>query len=138
MSEAYAKPLPHPDRDGRPFWEGLREGELRVQRCVGCAAHRWPPREVCHRCRSLESEWVALSGRGRVTSWVRTHQLFMPAFRDDVPYDVVQVALEEDSGLRLMGRLTPGGVPSGGLRVRARFVTITDEVTLLHWEPTQD
>ena len=135
MSEAApAKPLPFPDRDSQGFWAGLREGELRVQRCRGCGALRWPPRGVCHRCRGFDSEWVALSGRGRVVSWVRTHQVFAPAWRDDVPYDVVQVALDEQDDLQLIGRLD-GARPEGGLRVRARFVRVDAEHTLLHWEP---
>ena len=135
MSEAApSKPLPHPDRDSQPFWAGLREGELRVQRCRGCGALRWPPRAVCNRCRGFDSEWTALSGRGRVVSWVRTHQVFAPAWRGDVPYDVVQVALDEQEDLQLIGRLE-GARAEGDLRVRARFVRVDPEHTLLHWEP---
>jgi uncharacterized OB-fold protein len=131
---APAKPLPHPDRDSQPFWAGLCAGELRVQRCRGCGALRWPPRAVCDRCRGFDSEWIALSGRGRVVSWVRTHQVFAPAWRDDVPYDVVQVALDEQEDLQLIGRLE-GARAEGSLRVRARFVRVDAEHTLLHWEP---
>ena len=138
MSEAApAKPLPFPDRDSQPFWEGLRAGELRVQRCGGCGALRWPPRALCHRCRSFEHEWIALSGRGRVVSHVRTHQVFAPAWRDDVPYEVVTVALDEQEDLQLVGRLE-GARAEGGLPVRARFVQVDPEHALLHWEPTQD
>ncbi len=134
MSEPVAKPLPRPDRDSEPFWKGLREGELRVQRCRGCGALRWPARAVCNRCRSLASDWIALSGRGRIVSWVRTHQAFSPAWRDEVPYDVVLVALEEQEDLQLVGRLE-NARPEPGLAVRARFVRVDAAVTLLHWVP---
>jgi len=134
VSEALAKPLPQPDRDSEPFWRGLREGELRVQRCRGCGALRWPPRAICNRCRGFDCEWLALSGRGRVTSWVRTHQAFLPAWREAVPYDVVQVALDEQDDLQLIGCLE-GAAPERDLPVRARFVRASDAVTLLHWEP---
>ena len=134
MSEAVAKPLPHPDRDSEPFWRGLREGELRVQRCRACAALRWPPRAICNRCHAFDAEWIALSGRGRVASWVRNHQAFSPAWRGELPYDVVLVALEEQDDLRLVGRLE-GASPEPDLPVRARYVRIDDAVTLLHWEP---
>ena len=133
MSGAEAKPLPVPDRDSAPFWRGLREGALRVQRCRACGALRWPPRAVCNRCYAFDSEWIALSGRGRIVSWVRTHQAFAPAWRDEVPYDVVRVALDEQEDLQLLGRLE-GAPPAAGLPVRARFVRVDDAVTLLHWE----
>lgn len=134
MSDAVAKPLPIPDRDSEPFWRGLREGALRVQRCRGCGALRWPPRAVCNRCHGFACEWIALSGRGRIVSWVRTHQVFAPAWRDEVPYDVVLVALDEQEDLQLVGRLE-GATPEAGLAVRARFARVDDAVTLLHWEP---
>ena len=138
MSDAAPpKPLPHPDRDSQPFWAGLRERELRVQRCLGCQALRWPPRAICNRCRGFGFEWIALSGRGRIVSWVRTHQVFAPAWRDDVPYDVVQVALDEQQDLQLIGRLD-GAAPERDLRVRARFVQVDEGVTLLHWEAERD
>jgi uncharacterized OB-fold protein len=134
VSEGVAKPLPHPDRDSEPFWRGLREGALRVQRCRGCGALRWPPRAICNRCHRFDGEWIALSGRGRIVSWVRNHQPFSPAWRGELPYDVVLVALEEQDDLRLVGRLE-GAAPAPDLPVRARFVRVTDAVALLHWEP---
>ena len=138
MSDAApAKPLPHPDRDSQPFWAGLHARELRVQRCLGCAALRWPPRAICNRCHGFGCEWIALSGRGRIVAWVRTHQVFAPAWRDDVPYDVVQVALDEQPDLQLIGRLE-GTSPEADLRVRARFVQVDDRTTLLHWELVRD
>jgi uncharacterized OB-fold protein len=134
VSDAAGKPLPLPDRDSKPFWRGLREGALRVQRCSSCHALRWPPRELCNRCHGFASEWIALSGRGRIVSWVRTHRAFAPAWREEVPYDVVLVEQDEQEDLQLIGRLD-GAEPVAGLRVRARFVRVDDAVTLLHWEP---
>jgi uncharacterized OB-fold protein len=134
VSASASKPLPLPDRDSEPFWRGLREGALRVQRCRGCGALRWPPRAVCNRCHGFDAEWIALSGRGRIVSWVRNHQAFSPAWRDELPYDVVLVALEEQDDLRLVGRLE-GAAPEPDLPVRARFVRVTEEIALLHWEP---
>ena len=59
--------LPDPDdEDGKPFWDGTARGELMVQKCSGCGRRRIPPRPMCPDCRSLENEWVRLSGKGRV------------------------------------------------------------------------
>jgi len=134
VSEGAGKPLPHPDRDSQPFWEYLRAGELRVQRCAGCGRLRWPARAVCNACHGFEAEWVPLSGRGRIVSWVRNQRAFAPAWQAEVPYVVVQVALAEQDDLQMIGRLE-GTAPAGGLPVRARLVRASDEVTLVYWEP---
>ena len=35
MSE-YLKPLPTLNKDNRPFWEGCKQGKLRMQCCGAC------------------------------------------------------------------------------------------------------
>jgi hypothetical protein len=135
VSAATERPLPFPDRDSAPFWEGVRQGELRLQRCNRCGRRRWPPRAVCNACHSFEASWVQASGRGRVVSWVRTHQVFLPAFRDEVPYTVIQVALEEQPDVCMIGRLRGGAEPRAGLAVRAVFTDAAPEVALVDWEP---
>jgi len=135
VSDEYLKPLPRPDRDSQPYWEFIRKGELRLQCCDRCGTWRFPPRAICGRCHSFDSTWTATRGLGRVTSWITTHQVFAPAFRSEVPYHVVQVALDEQPDLILPGQLVPGAQPGADLRVRARFHGVTDGVTLLFWEP---
>lgn len=135
MSGSYAKPIPQEDRDSKPYWEFIRRGEFRLQRCSACGTWRWPPRALCGRCRSFESDWLRVSGLGRVTSWITTHQIFGPAYRDDVPYHVVQVTLDEQPDLILPGQLVPGAEPRADLRVRATTREIASGVTLPFWEP---
>lgn len=132
-----AKPLPHPDRDSAPFWAAARAGELRLQRCDGCGAWRFPPRAICERCGSFASTWTRTSGRGRVTTWITTHRPFSAAFRDEVPYHVIAVALEEQAECVLLGNLLGGGEPSAGLRVRAVFVPVSDSAALVQWQPDE-
>jgi uncharacterized OB-fold protein len=137
MSEVPQQILPTIDRDSVPFWEGTRAGELRVQRCRSCGAYRWPARAICNRCRSFDADWVLLSGRGKVVSWVTTHQVFARAFRDEVPYHTVQVQLSEQEDLQIVGRLTSDlVVPHAGMEVEAEFRSVTDDVTLVFWRPT--
>jgi uncharacterized OB-fold protein len=136
MSELPPKPLPIPDRDSLPFWEGVRAGELRVQRCRGCGAYRWPARAICNRCHSFDADWVVLSGRGVVRSWVTTHQPFAPAFKDDLPYHTVLVELAEQDDLQMIGRLTdPSVEPRAGMEVRASFEPVAEHTTLVYWRP---
>ena len=138
MSDSPSRPLPHPDRDSAPFWQALREGELRLQRCANCGALRFPPRAVCNRCASFETEWVPLSGRGTVASWVRTHQVFAPAYREAVPYWNVQVTLDEQDDVQWIGGWRGDAEPRFGQPVRARLVALDDEHTIVDWEPAPE
>ncbi len=134
-----AKPVPAPDRDSLPFWEGVSAGELRVQRCLGCGALRWPARAICNRCRSFETEWTKLSGAGSVTSWITTRRGFSPAFEADLPYSVVLVQLAEQDDIQMIGRLSPPEVePCEGLPVEAVFETVAEGTTLVFWRPVSE
>jgi uncharacterized OB-fold protein len=128
-------PEPMPDLDSQPFWDGLAAGELRVQRCVKCRALRWPARAICNRCGSFEAEWIACAGQGVVSSWIRTHQVFAPAYRDRVPYVVVRIALAEQADIRLIGGWPSERDPIVGEAVEARFVRRPSGTTVLDWAP---
>jgi len=128
-------PEPMPDEDSKPFWEGLGAGELRLQTCRGCGALRWPARAICNRCASFEAEWVACKDDGIVWSWIRTHQVFAPAFRERVPYVVVQVGLVLQPDIRLIGGWHADRDPLVGEVVTARYVRRASGTTVLDWAP---
>ncbi len=128
-------PEPMPDLDSQPFWDGLAEGELRVQRCTRCRALRWPARAICNHCASFDAEWIACTGRGIVSSWIRTHQVFAPAFRERVPYVVVRVTLAEQADIRLIGGWQAERDPVVGEAVVARFVRRPSGTAVLDWTP---
>jgi uncharacterized protein len=129
-------PLPDVDHPiTRPFWEGCRGGELRIQRDPATGEHHWPPKPSSFRGAPLE--WVAASGRGTIFSYVVAHEPFLPALRHLLPLVLALVELEE--GPRLVGYMvgcTPAEVRFG-LPVRVRFKVLTDRVTLPVWEPDQ-
>ena len=60
---------------------------------------------MCPGCRSIESDWKAVCGRGRIWSFVVAHPPLLPAYAELAPYPVVTVELEEDASLRLVGNL---------------------------------
>jgi uncharacterized OB-fold protein len=127
------KPLPTPDRDSAPYWDGVAAGELRLQRCTDCGAWRWPARTICNRCRSFAAEWMKASGLGTVLSWIRTHQLFIRSFQDDIPYVTVEVQLDEQDDIRLIGQMAdPRLEPRIGQRVQAEC---TRDPALVVWRP---
>lgn len=135
MFGAIEKPLPRPSEDSAPFWEAAFRGELRMQRCGPCGHLRFPPSLLCPRCLSDAAEWVALSGRGRIYSWVVVHQSQHPAFNPDAPYNVVIVELDE--GPRLHGNLigTPPDEIRIGMAVEVVFEDATPAVTLAKFKP---
>ena len=93
------------DGEAKPFWEGTARGELLVQKCGDCGRMRIPPRPMCPDCRSLAKDWVPLSGKGRVWSFVVAHPPLLPAYMEFAPYNVITVELDEDPSLRLVGNL---------------------------------
>ena len=129
------KPLPRPTEDSAPFWEAAARGELRMQRCSDCGHVRFPPAILCARCLSEKSEWVALSGRGTVYSWIVVHQSQHPAFNADVPYNVAIIELDE--GWHMLTNII-GCAPADvaiGMRVVVQFVPVSDTITLPMFVP---
>jgi uncharacterized OB-fold protein len=131
----YLKPLPPVTNLNRPYWDGLRDGVLRMQRCASCSLVRYPPAPVCPRCWSEEHEWAELSGRGTVSSWVVFHQAYLRGYEDEVPFNVAEVTLEE--GPRLITNLVDVDLDDirAGMPVEVVFDPVTDEVTLAKFRP---
>ncbi|GAA1900119.1 Zn-ribbon domain-containing OB-fold protein [Streptantibioticus ferralitis] len=135
--------LPVPDQDGAPFWEFAARGELRVQVCGACGRLRFPPRPCCPHCQSFDSAWRAMSGRGRIWSYVLPHPPLLPGYAAQAPYNAVIVELAEDPGIRLVGNVVAApaaalnSVDTSRLRigaaVRACFHEIPEGVTVPRW-----
>jgi uncharacterized protein len=97
-----------PQADGRdiPFWDGLVEGRLLIQRCPACGTWVWPAQWNCPECHRFSPDWTEVEPRGRVFSWTRTHQKFSAEFAELTPYISVVVELPLDSHpRRLLGLL---------------------------------
>lgn len=138
---------PVPTEESRPYWEGARAGELRMQACSSCDRPRFPPRPMCPWCRSTARDWRAMSGAGTVWSFVVAHPPLLPAYEAQAPYAVITVCLDEDPTLRLVGTLVDGSPEAGlgaadpagvaiGQRVRAVFADWDDELTVVRWRRT--
>ena len=130
-----AKPIPAITPDMRPFYEGAARRELRVQRCRGCGALRFPARALCSNCLSSDAEWVPVSGRGEIYSFNVMHQVYHPGFAAEVPYAVVLVKLEE--GPKMVSNVV--GIDAHAVRigmpVRVVFEPLSDEITLPKFTP---
>ncbi|HAC17639.1 MAG TPA: hypothetical protein DDY93_14105 [Dehalococcoidia bacterium] len=129
MTTQYQKPTPEINDENRAFWEGCRQGELRVQKCSNCGhiRHLSP---ACPQCLKAEHEWVAASGRGTVYSWIVVHQRYNRAFEEDLPYNVTIVELDE--GPRMVTSLVDveNQDIKAGTPVEVVFDRVTEEITL--------
>src|SRR5688500_6942344 len=122
------RPLPYPDHLTGPYWTAAREGALSLPRCEDCGRAHFYPRPACLFCGAERIVWKPASGRGSVYSFSVVHRAPGPAFAADVPYVVAIIATEE--GPHLLSRVV-GIAPDKvriGLRVKARFEAISDEV----------
>ncbi|WP_375396612.1 Zn-ribbon domain-containing OB-fold protein [uncultured Sphingomonas sp.] len=136
MSELDRRFLPPGDLPPlhRPFWDGLREHLLLVQRCPNDHL-RFIPTEICPRCGSQEWEWQPLSGRGEVYTYTVVHRGPTLAYQADIPYVIAHVALAE--GPRMIANLT-GCAPAAvciGMAVQIEFYDAGEGWTLYRFVP---
>jgi uncharacterized protein len=124
-------PRPVPDALSAPFYDAARRGELRFQRCADCGRFRHYPRPTCPHCLSRRFAWELSSGRGTVYAWTIVRGPTLPAFAEKLPYNVVDVLLEE--GVHFVSEVldcAPEEIRAG-MPVAATFVELDDEVTLV-------
>ena len=135
MADSYAKPLPIVDAVSAPYWEAAKRQEFVMQRCDDCARLRFPPTTSCWSCLSPNTTWAALSGRGTVWSFILMHQLYYPAFADELPYPVAVIETEE--GVRLISNLVEVAREDIeiGMAVEVVFEDVTDEFALPKFRP---
>src|SRR5258708_18120322 len=117
------------DSDSRPNWEGLAQGELRIQRCNSCSKAVFYPRSICTHCHADQLSWIVASGKGTIYSYTVAHQAF-GSFAADVPFVVAIVELEE--GARMISRIVdaPRERVKVGTVVRVTFEQVGEDLTL--------
>lgn len=126
--------LPTPTPETAHYWEGARQGELRLQRCDSCKEAYFPPRPFCPECGSREVRVEKASGRGRLYSYVISH---MPAPGMEPPFAIAVVELEE--GPRIMANIleceqTPEALELD-MALEVTFQKVSDEITLPQFRP---
>jgi uncharacterized OB-fold protein len=114
------------DPENRPFFEGARAGELRVQRCRRCGHHQLYARLHCAACGGDALAWTAVPPRGVVYSFTVVRRAPNAAYAADVPYVIALVDL--DAGPRLMGHVVdcPAAEVAVGMPVAVRFARRQD------------
>ena len=128
--------VPKPTPESEHYWEGARQGELRLQACNSCSETYFPPRPFCPKCGSRDVKVVKASGKGRLYSYIINH-LPSPGFTP--PFTVAIVELEE--GPRLMTNLL-GIEPDPAkleldMPLEVTFEKLNDEISLPQFKPAK-
>ena len=131
---ARAKLVPTPET--KHFWEGTREGALRLQRCGRCAHVYFPPRPFCPSCASREVSVFNASGKGRLYSYVIHHRA-VPGFTPTYAIAVVEL----DEGPRMMTNIiecpqTPEALQLD-MKLEVAFHKLDDDITLPLFRPSK-
>ena len=129
------KPLPIPSELAQPFWDALRENELKLQQCQGCSVHIHPPKIICPRCHGRRFEWARVKPTGHVYSYTIVHRAPIPAFKPDVPYAVALVDIEGTEARLLSNLLAPLDQIQVGMPVDLVFDKASDDITLFRFKP---
>ncbi|MGI8549900.1 MAG: Zn-ribbon domain-containing OB-fold protein [Dehalococcoidia bacterium] len=137
MPEAPRKPLPIATPETQPFWDGLKQHELRLQRCPACGNKAYfYPRPFCPTCFSWDVEWFTATGKAKLHTYEIVHRA-PAAFRDMAPYVLAVVELEE--GPRMMTNLVdiepdPSQLPID-MPLEIVYDDVSESVTLPKFRP---
>ena len=118
-----------------PFWDSLKEHQIKVQKCDNCGAFRYVPKEICNKCLSTEATWTPISGDGEVYTFTVIRRAPTPAYQEDAPYAIVHVEMAE--GFRMVGTLMDGDpeAVTVGQKVKVAYDDVTSDWTLLRFQP---
>jgi len=123
------RPVPAIDPVSQPYWEFTLDGVLSIQHCGSCGSTQFYPRPICVTCGAVPA-LVPASGRGTVHTFSIIRQNGMQPFKQQLPYVVAIVELEE--GPRLMSNIIDCDVDAVeiGSAVEVEFVRLNDEAAL--------
>ncbi len=133
----WKKPVPRVDPESKPFWEACRRHELYVQQCQSCDDYYYYPRHLCPYCHSDHTQWVRVSGKGKIYSFTVTYQHGGVGFRDQLPFVLAYVELEGTNGVKMLSNIVqcePDKVAIN-MPVKVNFVDVNDEIAVPVFKP---
>jgi uncharacterized OB-fold protein len=140
MSERFfpdSMPPPMANTTTLPWWEAAAEHRLVVQRCTTCEHTRHPPAPICPECRSMESDWKEVPGKGEVYTYTTVHRPV--AGNMELPFLIAVIALEESGGLRMISNLvdvSPEDVEIG-MPVELVWEDMSDDLAMPRFKPAK-
>ena len=106
-------------------------------KCGDCGHLRFPPQLMCPNCTSVNTEWIKLSGKGKVYTWTVVYPPVLPAFENVTPYNVIMVQLDED--LKMISSIVDceNDDIEIGMPVEVLFDKVSDDITLPRFRPVK-
>lgn len=131
---AWMGPLPRPTPVSRPFWEAARQRRLLIQRSCKTGRYVFYPRAVSPFGTDDELAWTEVSGRGHVHAFAIAREATAPHLAAQVPYVIAIIELDE--GPHLTANIVGEGAEDVevGSRVRAEFIDIAPDLTLVQFQ----
>jgi hypothetical protein len=127
-------PVVHPESE--PYWRGLGQGRLQLQRCDSCQTVRFPIAPVCWNCGSLDHTWIDVPTAGTVATAVTIQRATGDQlWAQEVPFVTAQVDMA--GGYRLPGRIIGADDPKPGLAVEAAYLSANDGYGVLCFVPAE-
>ena len=111
-----------------PFWEALARSRLVLPRCSVCGQWQWYPETNGTDCTGGELRWEEVPTSGTIYSFTRVHRSFLPGGRDQVPFVVALIDLDDVAGPRLVANLDDSDQLAIGSKVTARFEPLATRV----------
>src|SRR5262249_26328687 len=119
------KPLPVITRLNETFWRLTRQSIFSLQTCVACGHQHVPESPICPRCLSDDQDWRPASGEGSLEAWADFHRAYWDGFKDELPYRVCLVRLNEGP-LFVSNLVGPQDAVRIGAPVRVSFKRISE------------
>jgi hypothetical protein len=131
-------PVPQPTDITRPFWDGLREGKVRLQYSPSSRQWVFYPRVLAPGTLADDLEWRDISGSGTIYTYTIAYRATAPAWNGRLPQIIAVV--ETDEGARIPTELVD--VKPDDVRVGMRVAPVFDrtaggESVLLKFRPAQ-
>lgn len=124
--------LPVPDEASAPYWEACSRHQLALPRCSACGQFTLPPDLTCPHCHTAQPAWTfePVKTGGTVRTWTVMRHSFLQGF--DLPHVLVDVELDQQADLRMIGKLVDGAnVPLAiGDRVSVVFEDLGEGISL--------
>jgi uncharacterized OB-fold protein len=132
-------PIPLATELDRPFWDGLRQERLLLQRCRACHRFQWGPEWICHRCQNFDLAYIEVPPEGRIYSYQRVWHPVHPALQTQGPYLVALIEIPHADNVRMVGNLLgdPRQAVAIGAQVEGVFEQHADAeppFALLQWQ----
>ncbi len=144
MSNAYLapglpQPVSSPDGLDAPYWAGLRDEKILLQRCRECSGWQWGPEWLCHHCGSDHLTYQEVVSEAVIYSYERVWHPVHPALSEQGPYVIVLVELPQAGNVRLVGNLL--GDPRREVKIGSPVTAVFEHhddsdtpFTLLQWQ----